>query len=52
MEQWFVMAMFYAWLGFTLGYFFHKWMERNLFQREGAESAKITQSEWTKQEPQ
>ncbi|MDH4246534.1 MAG: hypothetical protein OEW39_01820 [Deltaproteobacteria bacterium] len=30
MERWFLLAGVYSWLGFTMGYFFRKWLERTL----------------------
>ena len=36
MERWIVMAGVYAWLGFTAGYYVHKWLERNLPGRQEA----------------
>ena len=51
MERWILLVMVYAWLGFTLGYFFHKWMERNVFRRNAAESAKAAGNEGSSQEP-
>ena len=52
MERLLMLALVYGWLGFTVGYFFHKWMERNLIHRNAAESATIAKDEGLRREPQ
>jgi len=31
MLYWIVLTVFYLWLGFTVGYFFRKWLETSYF---------------------
>jgi isopentenyldiphosphate isomerase len=35
MIRWLYIAAFYAWLGFTIGYFFRKWLEGSHLARDG-----------------
>ena len=39
MAPWIALIVFYLWLGFTVGYFFRKWLERSYLPRYEAERA-------------